>query len=282
MILSGLRGGVTLGALAISALTSTVVAAECSRDALLAIADKYVAAQTSGKLDDLQKLFTTGNFTYQENNKIIDIQKGVLAKGLKVEYSRSTADTVACASYTELVALTPTPYVIGTQIRHGLGVDTLTMVDSIVATTGALFFNASATLGHFQKESWKPLEASARPSREMLQQAIDAYLDLFGGPNGATARAHLPFGSPCERTEGSRFINCTDGIPASGPTGGKANSMRRYVIDEVTGSADVLCSFTSVGNIPDSHELRIENGKIRYVHTITLCAIDDGPDWGPT
>jgi len=58
--------------------------------------------------------------------------------------------------------------------------------------------------------------------------------------------------------------------------------MRRYVIDEVTGSVDVLCSFTAVGNIPDSHELRIENGKIRYVHTITLCAIDNGPDWGPT
>jgi hypothetical protein len=151
-----------------------------------------------------------------------------------------------------------------------------------VATTGALFFNASATLGYFQKENWKPLEASARPSREMLQEAIDGYLDLFGGPNGATARSHLPFGSPCERVEGSRFINCTDGIPASGPTAGKANSMRRYVIDEIMGSADVLCSFTAVGNIPDSHELRIENGKIRHVHTITLCAVDDGPDWGPT
>ncbi|KAK3380846.1 hypothetical protein B0H63DRAFT_380048, partial [Podospora didyma] len=259
-----------LVALAVSALTSTVTAAECSREYLLATAEKYVATQNSGKLDDMQKLFTANNFTYQENNEIVEIQKGVISKALKVEYSRSTADTVACASYTELVSLTPTPYVIGTQIRHGLGVDTITMIDSIVATTGALFFNASATLGHFQKENWKPLEAPARPSREMLQQAIDGYLDLFGGPNGATARSHLPFGSPCERVEGSRFINCTDGIPASGPTGGKANSMRRYVIDEVVGSADVLCSFTAVGNIPDSHEMRIDSGKIRYVHTITL------------
>jgi len=58
--------------------------------------------------------------------------------------------------------------------------------------------------------------------------------------------------------------------------------MRRSVVDEVMGSAEVLCSFSAVGNIPDSHELRIENGKIRYVNTITLCAIDDGPDWGPT
>ncbi|KAK4163964.1 hypothetical protein QBC43DRAFT_289200 [Cladorrhinum sp. PSN259] len=112
--------------------------------------------------------------------------------------------------------------------------------------------------------------------------AIDGYLDLFGEPNAATARSSLPFGNPCERVEGSRFINCTDGMPVGGPKAGKENSMRRFVIDDVVGSDNVLCSFTAVGNIPDSHELRIVNGKIRHVHTITLCAIDDGPDWGPT
>jgi hypothetical protein len=152
MLLSDLKGRLTLGSLVVSAvLTSVVTAAECSREALLATAEKYVAAQNSGKLDDLQKLFVAANFIYQENNKIMEIQKGVISTALKVEYSRSTADTVACASYTELVALTPTPHVIGTQIRHSLGVDTITMVDSIVATTGALFFNATASLGYFQK-----------------------------------------------------------------------------------------------------------------------------------
>ena len=75
---------------------------------------------------------------------------------------------------------------------------------------------------------------------------------------------------------------CTEGVPRGATNGGKSITLRRYVIDEVLGSADVLCSFTAVGNIPDSHELRIENGKIRYVNTITLCAVDDGPDWGPT
>ncbi|KAK4450276.1 hypothetical protein QBC34DRAFT_493955 [Podospora aff. communis PSN243] len=280
MLSSHISQSLTLAVLAVSTLAS-VAAAECTRESLLATAEKYIAAQNSGNLADLQKFFTTTNFTYQENNQIIDLQKGVLAKPLKIEYSRSSADTVACASYTELVALTPTPYVIGTQIRHD-GSGEVTMVDSIVATTGALFFNASATLGYFKSENWKPLDVPARPSRDVLQKAIDGYLDLFGGPNAATARSHLPFGSPCERTEGARYINCTDGMPPGGSTNTKAVSMRRYVIDEVTGSANVLCSFTAVGNIPDSHELRIENGKIRYVHTITLCAVDDGPDWGPT
>ncbi|KAK4163790.1 hypothetical protein QBC43DRAFT_345003 [Cladorrhinum sp. PSN259] len=277
MVISYLKGHgrFALGVLAVlSTLTSaTESLSSCSREALLATAAKYVAAQGSGKLDGLQSLYSVGtsNFTYRENNRVLDIHKGVLSKALTVDYSRSTADTVACASYTELVALSPTPYVIATQIRHDLGApENITMVDSIVATTGALFFNASATLGYFRRENWEPLEVAARPSRETLQQAIDGYLDLFGGPNAATARSRLPFGTPCERVEGSRFINCTDGMPAGGLSGGKENSMRRYVIDEVVGSADVLCSFTAVGNIPDSHELRIVNGKIRYVHTITL------------
>lgn len=42
---------------------------------------------------------------------------------------------------------------------------------------------------------------------------------------------------------------------------------RRYVIDETIGAVDVFIDFASV---PDSHEFRIEKGKIRYVHTITV------------
>lgn len=97
MFLSYLKSSLALKVLAVSALISVVVAAECTRDALLAIAEKYVATQHSGKLDDLRKLFAGSNFTYQEINQIMELQKGVLSKPLEVEYSRSTADTVACA-----------------------------------------------------------------------------------------------------------------------------------------------------------------------------------------
>jgi len=146
----GLKSGVlAVGALVLSALAPPV-AAECSRDKLIAVADSYVAAQKSGKLGDLQKLFASG-FVYQENNKAIDISKGVIGQALNVEHYRTTADTVACASYTELVSVTPNPYVIATQLRYNPDQTALTTIDSIVATTGALFFNASATLGYFQK-----------------------------------------------------------------------------------------------------------------------------------
>jgi hypothetical protein len=56
------------------------------------------------------------------------------------------------------------------------------------------------------------------------------------------------------------------------PHGGsaKANDMRRYVIDEMVGSVDVLCNFASLGQMPDSHEIRVESGKVKYVHTVTV------------
>ncbi len=237
--------------------------AQCTREKLLAAADAYVAAQTAGQIGGLQKLLATSNFTYMQDNKAADIKTGVLSQALTIDSRRSAADTGACASYTELIATSPTPYVIGTQIRHNADLS-IALVDTIAATTGALFFNASATLTHVRNETWAPIEAAQRDSRGALRSAIDAYLDMW---SNATARAAVPFGTPCERIEGGRFVTpCTAGVP-NGTS--KANTMRRYVIDEVLGSADVLCSFTSVGDIPDSHELRLEGGKVRYVHTIT-------------
>ncbi len=42
---------------------------------------------------------------------------------------------------------------------------------------------------------------------------------------------------------------------------------RRYVIDETLGTVDIFLTF---GSIPDSHEFRVEKGKIRYVHTMSV------------
>lgn len=138
-----------VGIIALGGLS--LAAAECTREKLFATAEKYLAAQKSGKLDELKKIFPAAGAVYQENNKVIDFSKGVISQALNVEYNRTTADTTACASYIELVANTPTPYVIGTQLRLSPDASTVTMVDSIVATTGALFFNSSATMGYFQK-----------------------------------------------------------------------------------------------------------------------------------
>ncbi|KAK1749753.1 hypothetical protein QBC47DRAFT_439774 [Echria macrotheca] len=241
--------------------------AACSRESLLAAAEKYVELQASGKLD-LTTLSAAATVAYKENNANHDIKTGVLSQGLKVSYNRSTADPVACASYTELVALTPKPYVIATQITHNATDMSVTLIDTIAATTGALRFDAATTLKYFQAEDWSTLPAEKRPSRELLRNTIDAYLDMW---TNATAIDAIPFGTPCERVEGSARVSpCTGGAPRGGSK--QPNNMRRYVIDEVVGSADVLCQFSAVGAIPDSHEVRIEGGKVRYVHTITLSA----------
>lgn len=255
-----------LKALVILSLALTSTAADCTREGLLAAAKSYITAQTTGKLDSLNLI--TSNFTYQENNKIADIKRGVLSQPLKIDLNRSTADTVACASYTMLISSTGSkPYVLATQIRH-LGNDTssIAMIDTIAATTGSLFFNAPKTLGYIQKEDWSTLDPSKRPSREVLKKYGDAYLDMW---TDAKAADSIAWGTVCERVEGSSLTTpCGKSLPRGGSA--KNNGMRRYVIDETVGSVDVLCSFDSLGSLPDSHEIRVEEGKVKYVHTITV------------
>ncbi|KAI0976979.1 hypothetical protein F4678DRAFT_415213 [Xylaria arbuscula] len=244
--------------------------ADCTREGLLAAANDYLAAQASGSTASL-KLSTT-NFTYQENNKKADIKTGVLSQALKIDLNRSTADTTACASYTMLISSTGAkPYVISTQIRHTTDTNTndtstISTIDSIVATTGSLFFNAAQTLSYIQKENWGTLDASQRSNRTELKRVGDAYLDMWTDLKAADS---IPWGTDCERVEGSAL---TKPCGASLPRGGSAknNGNRRYVIDETVGSVDVLCSFDALGSLPDSHEVRLEGGKVKYVHTVTV------------
>lgn len=165
--------------LGVAATVIYSASARCTREGLLAAANSYLAAQVSGKMDGLK--FDATNFTYQENNKKADIAKGLLSQPLKIDLNRSTADTVACASYSMFISSTGSkPYVVGTQIRHsGNDTNTIAAIDSIVATTGALFFDAKQTLSYIQKESWSTLDAGQRPSRALLQQVGDAYLDMW-------------------------------------------------------------------------------------------------------
>ncbi len=242
------------------------VSAQCSRDGLLASANTYLTAVSSGKLDGLT--LSTPNFTYQENNKVVDIKRGLLSQSLKIDLNRSTADTTACASYTMFISSKGAkPYVVATQIRHnGNDTSSIALIDTIAATTGDLFFNASKTLGYIQAESWTTIsDVSKRPSRDLLKMVGDAYLDMW---TDKTAADKIPWGTDCERVEGSMLTKpCGKSLPRGGSS--KPNGNRRYVIDETLGSVDVLCSFDSLGNMPDSHEVRVEDGKVKYVHTVT-------------
>jgi hypothetical protein len=49
---------------------------------------------------------------------------------------------------------------------------------------------------------------------------------------------------------------------------------RRFIVDESLGTVAVFCTFGAGGpnggsGAPDTHLFRVENGKLRYVHTLT-------------
>lgn len=246
--------------------TAAVASLECTRAGLLAAADSYLAAQISGKPSSVA--ISSSNFTYQQNNKVSDLAKGILSTPYKIDLNRSTADTVSCSSYTMWISTSGSKaYVVSTQIRHANNdTSTISMIDTVAATTGDLFFDAKKTLGYIQKEDWTTIPAAQRPSRDLLRRVGDAYLDMW---TDAKAADSIPWGTECERVEGSSYTSpCGKTLPRGGST--KINGMRRYVIDEEMGSVDVLCQFDSLGAWPDSHEIRVVDGKVKYVHTVTV------------
>ncbi|KAI1412346.1 hypothetical protein F5Y13DRAFT_199983 [Hypoxylon sp. FL1857] len=261
-------------AAALGALLPTV-AAECNRTYIQSFADEYVKAHETGQLYNLDNI--ADNFTYVENNKTSEITSGIFLNALKIDHRHTIVDTVDCASFTELIVThnvsgEPAPYVIGTQIRHSPGDLSCYLIDLIVSTTGSWLFNATKTLEYASKENWTLIEEAKRPSRELLKTAADAYLDMWSNKSAIDA---VPWGQPCDRLEGSVYTgpglptdSCKVGIPTNNNQA--PNSHRRYVIDPTYGSISVLCIFEHLSNAPDSHEFRLENGKLRYIHTITL------------
>lgn len=214
----------------------------CDQASLSAAADAYVAAQTAGQLDPLQKLLTA-NWTYQENNKMMNAQMGVISKALKIDHRRTNLDLTSCASYTELIITdAANPYVIGTQLRHDSNMQ-ITMIDSIASTTNSWLFDAKKTLQHVLEEKWDPIPAASRDSRAVIQAAGDAYLDMW---SNVTAVDAVPWGTPCTRLEGSAYTgsgkptdSCRPGIPSNHSQA--PNTHRRYVVDESMGSVSIFC-----------------------------------------
>ncbi|PSN66555.1 hypothetical protein BS50DRAFT_601397 [Corynespora cassiicola Philippines] len=242
----------------------------CDRAILAEAADAYVVAQTTGSIEPLQKVLA-GNWTYEENNVKKEYAAGVLRKALKLDHRRTNYDLVTCATYTELIAASG-PYVIGAQIRHS-GDGKVDYIDTIVTTTNSWLFNATKTLEYVKQEKWGPIPPENRDTRETIKAAGDAYMDMW---SSATAHEKVPWGTPCVRLEGSAYTgkgnaddSCRPGIPSNHSQA--PNTRRRYVIDEEMGSVSIFCVWEHMMMAADSHEFRLENGKLRYVHTMTEC-----------
>jgi hypothetical protein len=240
----------------------------CQRGGLQHAVRLYLAAQAKG---DISELPLANGLGYQENMKMADVKTGFLTKKLVIDKQISIYDDQSCQTFTEIIVTNKAePYVAGVRMR--INHDKIAEIEVITTTTGYWLFNADNYLKYSQDQNWGPIAPEKRDSRGTLVNAANAYLDAF-----LEAKIDLvPWGYPCERVEGgattSRGTNedtCESGMPA-----GVNVANRRFVVDDVLGAVVVWCTFGAGGTnggsgAPDTHFFRVENGKLRYVHTLT-------------
>ncbi|PVH77771.1 hypothetical protein DL98DRAFT_561477 [Cadophora sp. DSE1049] len=254
---------------------ATHASGACERALLQEATAAYVSAQTAGQPS---LLALTPNTTYHENDVSLSIKTGVLSQSLKIDISRSLHDTSSCTTFTELTAATnPHPYVIHTRLSLSSPGTSITSIQSVVTDAGDWVFNATGHLYYNSLETWSPIPSSAQDSRAVIQAAADAYLDSWG--NGSVP---VPYGTPCARLEGGAYTdskNLKTANTCKMPEFPKPFwiSNRRYVVDETVGAVDVFNDFpfidkTRPEGTPSSNLVRVEGGKIRYVHELTVCA----------
>jgi hypothetical protein len=240
----------------------------CVRGGLQRAVDLYIEAQTKGDASGLPLAAGVG---YVENMTRADINAGLINTPLKIDHHRSLLDESTCQTFTEVIVTDPAkPYVLGTRLR--VNHEKIAEIEILWTTTGYWLFNADAYLEHSSAEDWDPIPAEERDSRGTLVAAANAYLDAF--LEGKIDQ--VPWGFPCVRVEGGAYTgkgspddSCEVGVPS-----GVNIANRRFVVDEVIGSVVVFCTFGAGGptggsGAPDTHLFRVENGKLRYVHTLT-------------
>ena len=238
----------------------------CTRGGLQQAVDLYLSAQAKGDPSSLPLARGVG---YWENVVPADIHSGFITRPLKIDHHRSFFDTDTCQSITEVIVTDrAAPYVFSTRLR--VNHDKIAELEILWTTTGYWLFNADAYLKYSSTENWDPIPADRRSSRGALVAAANAYLDAF-----LEKKLDLvPWGFPCVRVEGGAYTG--KGLPSDscevGVPGGVNIVNRRFVVDEVLGTVSVYCTFGAGGptggsGAADSHLFRVENGRLRYVHT---------------
>ena len=260
-----------LGGAAALAMSSPAAAqffgGPCDRATLQTLADKYVQAQEEG----LPLRIPMGNWVvYTENGALSTMSQGVLSTPLKISWHRALLDEKQCKVYLEMIANeNDHPHVIAVQFNgNGGNGGNFFVIDT---DKGDWLFDADYTLKYAKMEDWSEIPADKRETPDQLKAAADAYLDYFKDKS-----VQVPWGTPCDRLEGSAYTG--KGLPTDSCNVGVPNNIamtdRQYVIDPTIGAVDVMLKMGPEGRA-DSHVFRIENGKIRYIHTVTNCGKDD-------
>lgn len=245
----------------------------CSRASLQAAVDSYIAAQKSG---DATKMAFADKAKYLENMADVEPAKGLWNTALPIAYHNHLLDSTRCKTFTEVVVTEGGhPYIIGTRLYVDEG--RITRIDSLVTDKGDWLFNANNYLKVSKSEDWGPLPAERRTKPQDMINGANAYLDLFSDKH-----VEAPWGTPCERLEGGAYTNrkgeknstCKVGIP----NGVLYIVNRDYLVDEEKGVVNIFCRFgNSTTGMPDVHTFRYDNGKFRYIHTLSVSIGRDSP-----
>ena len=253
---------------ALLAPTAGFAQISCTREGLQRAVALYIAAQSTG---DTSGMPLANGLGYMENVARADINNGLIKKPMKIDHQRSLLDTATCQTFTEVIVTDKAnPYVLGTRLR--VNHDKIVEIEILWTTTGYWLFNADNYLKYSSAENWETIPENSRDTRDTLVAAANAYLDAFLEQK----KDLVPWGYPCQRTEGGMYTgkgdpkdSCDVGVPS-----GVNISNRRFVVDATIGSVVVFCTF-GAGSVnggsgaPDTHLFRVENGKLRYVHTLT-------------
>ncbi len=257
--------------LAVRAETIPLPAAKsgCTRPKLQAIADKYVKALKKGK-PSLMPL--ASQVKYIERRKEVPLGQGIWKTPLVVDFCRTLIDVEICETFTEVISAKNTPqYVTGTRLKVVDG--KITEIESLVSDKNDWLFNADNYLKYSSTEKWDIIPPDKRTDRQTLINVASDYFDIF---QDYSAFPKVPWGIPCVRIEGGMYTNpnndpdpsCTRGVPKGG---GVPMTNRRYIVDVDMGSVVGQVDFGGPKGLWDAHTFRLENGKLRYVHVITLC-----------
>ena len=259
------------GLLWTSVAFASQAAAACTRASLQDITAAYLQAQVAGKPSLLP---LDSNATYLENDAAVDIAKSLLSQAVTIDFNRSIYDTEQCATFTEITAATNKhPYVIDTKLIVADG--KVKHVESVIADDGDWLFNAKNHLSYDSKEAWGPIPADKRDTRAVIQAAGDAYLNSWGD-----GKVPVPYGTPCARLEGGTYTG--DRAPTTNtckmPEFPQPFKIVRktYVIDEEGGAVAIFNEFPFIDKAKPNgtssmNFVRVEGGKIRYIHETTVC-----------
>ena len=265
-----LHGHKLFAAIVALLLISTAASAQgvgqssCTRADLQSAVDAYLAAQRSGNPASLP---LAPSPKYVENTVDTPLDKAIVKSALKIDFSRSLLDTTICETFTEVIVTDKThPYVLG--VRTKVANRKISELETLVTDADDWLFNADNYLKYSSTENWAVIPAAARDSRQTLIAAATAYFDVFDDNN-----VKVPWGTPCNRLEGGMRTgrgqpddSCNVGVP----TGMKLTKLR-FIADPEIGAVVGFIRWPT--SVPDSHLFRVESGKLRFVHSLTVCTV---------